>query len=57
LMRLKELEPSPLEKEEKLEQLRVLEAGLKIKTVRTNVLSIGVDTPEDLKKVEEVLKK
>lgn len=45
-----------LESEESLEQLRVLEAGYKIKTVETNMNAIGVDTSEDVKKVEQYLK-
>jgi len=50
-----ELEPSPLEKQEKLEQLRFLWHGYKIKVEITNYDSIGVDTPEDLEKVKEAL--
>lgn len=46
-----------LEDQEKLEQLRVLEAGYRIKTVETAMHSIGVDTKEDVKRVEEYLKK
>ncbi len=46
-----------LEKCEKLEQLRALENGIKIQVLRAeNIESIGVDTPEDLEKVEERLK-
>lgn len=37
-----------LEKTEKLEQLRILENGKKIKVVKTNYSSFGIDTPEDL---------
>ena len=40
---------------EKLEQLRILEAGYKIKTIVTKFDTIGVDTPEDLKRVEKLL--
>jgi 3-deoxy-manno-octulosonate cytidylyltransferase (CMP-KDO synthetase) len=45
-----------LEQEECLEQLRVLEAGYKIKTVETTMETIGVDTPEDVVKVETYMK-
>ncbi|MCK4851638.1 MAG: 3-deoxy-manno-octulosonate cytidylyltransferase [Candidatus Omnitrophica bacterium] len=45
-----------LEEEEKLEQLRALEHGYKIKTIETVYDTIGVDTPEDLEKVRALLK-
>lgn len=45
-----------LEKQEKLEQLRVLEAGYRIKTVKTEMTAIGIDTMEDVRKAEEYLK-
>ena len=41
-----------LEKAEKLEQLRALEHGYKIKVIETSFNTIGVDTPEDLEKVK-----
>jgi len=50
------LPKSKLEESEKLEQLRALENGYRIKTIETEFDTIGVDTPEDLKKVEEMLK-
>ncbi len=49
------LPKSVLEMEEKLEQLRVLEHGYKIKTVETRYDTVGVDTPEDLEKVKKIL--
>lgn len=47
------LPPTPLEKLEKLEQLRFLENGIGIAVVETPHDTIGVDTEEDLHKVEE----
>lgn len=44
-----------LELSEKLEQLRALEHGVKIKVVETSFESLGVDTPEDLVKARELL--
>ncbi|UCC94498.1 MAG: 3-deoxy-manno-octulosonate cytidylyltransferase [Candidatus Omnitrophota bacterium] len=51
----KNLPPSYLEKAEKLEQLRVVEAGFKIKVVETQFDSWGVDTEHDLQKLEKIL--
>lgn len=48
--------PTYLETAEKLEQLRVLENGHRIKVTETKFESIGVDTPTDLEKVLESLK-
>ena len=45
------LDPGPLEQLERLEQLRALENGFKIRVVETEYDSLGVDTPEDLAKV------
>jgi len=49
------LPPSKLEKAEKLEQLRALEHGFKIRTVETEFDTVGIDTPEDLEKIKNLL--
>ncbi|MBU2043954.1 MAG: 3-deoxy-manno-octulosonate cytidylyltransferase [Candidatus Omnitrophica bacterium] len=55
LYTFKNLGPSSLEKAEKLEQLRVIEAGYKIKVIQTQFNSWGVDTQEDLEQIEKIL--
>ncbi len=50
------LEQGKIEKSESLEQLRFLENGYKIYTVITGYDSMGVDVPEDIYKVEKLLK-
>ncbi|MEH6403122.1 MAG: 3-deoxy-manno-octulosonate cytidylyltransferase [Sneathiella sp.] len=50
------LPPSPLEKREKLEQLRALEAGMQIDAALVDTVPLGVDTPEDLRRVREMFK-
>jgi 3-deoxy-manno-octulosonate cytidylyltransferase (CMP-KDO synthetase) len=57
LFTYKNLAVSTLEKIERLEQLRVLEEGYRIKVVETEYDTIGVDTPEDIPKVLEVLQR
>ncbi|MEO6035720.1 MAG: 3-deoxy-manno-octulosonate cytidylyltransferase [Verrucomicrobiota bacterium] len=47
---------SPLEQAEKLEQLRALENGIQIAVVKVDYDSIGVDMPEDVARVEKILK-
>ena len=56
LLRIPSLPPSDLEKAEKLEQLRILENGYKIKVIETDYQSYGVDTREDLMRVESIMK-
>lgn len=48
-------EPTPYEQVEVLEQLRMLESGISIYVVETENDAIGVDTPEDIEKVEKYL--
>ena len=57
LLRLVKYPVSPLENAEKLEQLRALDNGIQIAVVKVNYDSIGVDMPEDVARVEEILKK
>jgi 3-deoxy-manno-octulosonate cytidylyltransferase (CMP-KDO synthetase) len=56
LLRLVDFPVSPLEKAEKLEQLRALDNGIPIEVSVVNHDGIGIDTPEDLKKLKEQLK-
>ena len=55
LLRLVKQPVSPLEKAEKLEQLRALENGIQIMVVRVNYECVGVDVPADVKRVEKIL--
>lgn len=55
LLRLAALPPSPLERAESLEQLRALENGMGIRVLIVARASIGVDTAEDLERVERIL--
>jgi 3-deoxy-manno-octulosonate cytidylyltransferase (CMP-KDO synthetase) len=57
LLKLTKLEPSPLERAEHLEQLRFLEAGFAIRCVEVASFCPGVDSPEDIAKVEAILSK
>ena len=56
LHRFVSLPPSPLELREKLEQLRALEAGMRIHVGLVDTVPLGVDTPADLKRARELLK-
>jgi 3-deoxy-manno-octulosonate cytidylyltransferase (CMP-KDO synthetase) len=55
LARFVSLPPSALELREKLEQLRALEAGMRIGAARVAVAPFGVDTPEDLAHARKIL--
>jgi len=50
------LDPSPLERREKLEQLRALEAGMTIAVARVDKVPLSVDTPQDLEKARAWLR-
>ena len=49
------LKPSPLELRERLEQLRALEAGMRIDAMVVDSVPLGVDTPEDLEAARRTL--
>ncbi|MBB3066093.1 MULTISPECIES: 3-deoxy-manno-octulosonate cytidylyltransferase [Limibacillus] len=55
LDRFVSLPPSPLEKREKLEQLRALEAGMRLGVACVDTIPLGVDTPADLERARQML--
>jgi 3-deoxy-manno-octulosonate cytidylyltransferase (CMP-KDO synthetase) len=55
LARFVSLPPSPLERRERLEQLRALEAGMRIDVSLVASVPLGVDTPEDLERARALL--
>jgi len=55
LLKFSKLPMRQNEKAEKLEQLRYLEYGMKIKVIETNFVGVGIDTPEDLIKAKALL--
>jgi 3-deoxy-manno-octulosonate cytidylyltransferase (CMP-KDO synthetase) len=55
LERFVKLKPSPLERRERLEQLRALEAGMRIDVTVVDSVPLGVDTPEDLERARDLL--
>ncbi len=57
LLAVSKMQPSRLEKAENLEQLRALENGYKIKIIETQFSTLSVDSPQDIIKVENLLKK
>ncbi|RKH42527.1 3-deoxy-manno-octulosonate cytidylyltransferase [Corallococcus sicarius] len=56
LLQLATLSPTPLEEAEKLEQLRALEHGLRIRCARVSWRTVAVDVPEDVARVEALLR-
>jgi len=57
LLRMAQLPTGPLEDAEKLEQLRALEHGIRIRVWETSHPSLRIDTPQDLRKAEAVLRR
>ncbi len=57
LLKFSQLEMKPLEISEKIECIRYLEYGMKIKMIETEFVGVGIDTPEDLQKAKEILEK
>ncbi|MCB9096277.1 MAG: 3-deoxy-manno-octulosonate cytidylyltransferase [Arcobacter sp.] len=57
LLEYTKLEPTPLEIAESVDMMRVIEHGLKVRMVTTKYKTSAVDTPEDLKRVEELMRK
>ena len=55
LERFVSLPPSPLEAREKLEQLRALEAGMRIEVARIDAVPLSVDTPADLARARKLI--
>jgi 3-deoxy-manno-octulosonate cytidylyltransferase (CMP-KDO synthetase) len=55
LLRFVNLPPSPLERREQLEQLRALEAGMRIDVTIVDSVPLGVDTAEDLERARALL--
>ena len=55
LTRFVGLKPSPLELRERLEQLRALEAGMRIDVMLVDTVPLGVDTPQDLERARAAL--
>ena len=56
LLQYATMQPTPLEQTESLEQLRALENGYKIKVIATDKHFVGVDTKEDLARVNAIYK-
>lgn len=57
LLTYSQLEPTPLEQAESVDMLRLLEHGYKVRLIETEFETHAVDTPEDLAKVEELMRR
>ena len=55
LVKFANLEMTPLEISEKIEAIRYLEHGMKIKMIETDFIGVGIDVPEDLEKAKAIL--
>ena len=55
LVKFANLEMTPLEISEKIEAIRYLEHGMKIKMIDTDFIGVGIDVPEDLEKAKAIL--
>lgn len=55
LLKFSSLEMTPLEIAEKIECIRYLENGMKIKMIETDFAGVGIDTPEDLEKAKAII--
>ena len=55
LVKFANLEMTPLEISEKIEAIRYLEHGMKIKMIETDFVGVGIDVPEDLEKARAIL--
>lgn len=56
LLKFSRLQVSPLEAAEKIECLRYLENGMKIKIIETDFVGVGIDVPEDLERARAILR-
>jgi len=57
LLEYNEMQPTPLEIIESVDMMRIIENGMKVKMIPTNYITKAVDTPEDLERVIEMMKK
>jgi 3-deoxy-manno-octulosonate cytidylyltransferase (CMP-KDO synthetase) len=57
LLEYAQMAQTPLEKSESLEQLRAIENGYRIKILETEDIPVGIDTEDDLKKVQSILER